>query len=115
MRRFVVVLAIMCVLFGGCKYLNSFLCTPTAAQTEGANVGLALVQAALTAASVFVGGGAVVTALTQFAIPTFQKVKDGYCATQAEWDAATTALDQAQASTKALDTPALTFVKSVRW
>ena len=48
----VLVLALM---VGGCAAFNQFLCSPTDQQTMAANVGLALAQSALTAASVYTG------------------------------------------------------------
>ena len=72
MKKILVVLMAMAMLLTGCASVNSFLCSPTPAQTEAANVGLALAQAALAAASVYAGGGEIVSALATQAIPVFR-------------------------------------------
>ena len=116
MKKVVISLMIVAMLFCGCAAVNSFLCSPTAAQTEAAQVGLALAQAALTAASAYAGGGAIVTALTNQAIPVFQKVVAGYCSTTAEWNTAVETVAQAQPTTKALaPNPAIEMLRAVRW
>ena len=116
MKKITVAVMIVAMLFCGCAAVNSFLCSPTAAQTEAAQVGLALTQSALTAASVYAGGGAIVTALTNQAIPVFQRVVAGYCSTTAEWNTAVETLAQAQPATKALaPNPAIEMLRAVRW
>ena len=127
-RRYVlkamVVLA-LALMLGGCAAVNSFLCKPTDQQTLAANVGVALVQAALTAATVYTGNE-IIAALSSQAKPVFDKVIAGYCATQAEWDKATTVLQQAQAQpdmaakmlkagqAKHVENP-ISFIGSVQW
>ena len=113
--KIVVLVMVMALVLGGCAAVNSFLCSPTPQQTEAANVGLALAQAALTAATVYVGGP-LVGALSSQAIPVFQKVIAGYCVAQADWDVAVAAL-QSNQTTKALGdkSAAFEFLASIKW
>lgn len=93
---------------------NQFLCKPTEQQQAQANMGLAIAQQVLNvAASVapIVAGvpqvSPIAQQVSQYAIPVFEKVRDGYCATQAEWDNAIAKLDDGQkqlVATKALGT-----------
>ena len=116
MKKILVVLMAMMMLLTGCASVNSFLCSPTPAQTEAANVGLALAQAALAAASVYAGGGEIVTALATQAIPVFRKVVSGYCATQADWNTAVEAVAQAQPATKAMViNPQIQILRDTKW
>ena len=116
MKKLLVVLMAMAMLLTGCASVNSFLCSPTPAQTEAANVGLALAQAALAAASVYAGGGEIVSALATQAIPVFRKVVAGYCATQADWNTAVEAVAQAQPATKAMViNPQIQILRDTKW
>ena len=118
MKKLIVCLMVVGLMLAGCTAINNFLCKPTAAQTEAAQVGLALAQAALVAASVYVGGGTIVTALTNQAIPVFQKVVAGYCVIQADWNTATETVAQAQpaTATKAMAVnPAIQMLRDVKW
>jgi hypothetical protein len=130
MKKFLIVLMSV-MLFGGCSYLNGFLCNPTAKQTEAANVGKAVVSTLLVAAVVYSGGNEVVSLLNQNAIPVFEKVVQGYCVAQSEWDTAVAAVELAANKTneiaaasqpfKAKPTPvvdvtnAIDIIKPVRW
>ena len=116
MKKILVVLMAMAMLLTGCASVNSFLCSPTPAQTEAANVGLALAQAALAAASVYAGGGEIVSALATQAIPVFRKVVSGYCSTTAEWNTAVEAVAQAQPATKAMViNPQIQMLRDTKW
>ena len=116
MKKLVVLIMVVGLLFCGCASVNSFLCSPTPAQTEAANVGLALAQAALAAASVYAGGGEIVSALATQAIPVFRKVVAGYCATQADWNTAVEAVAQAQPATKAMViNPQIQMLRDTKW
>lgn len=101
----------------GCASVNSFLCKPTAQQTEAATVGETVAQSALVAASTYVGGEAIVTALATVAIPIFKKVVAGYCVLQAEWDTAVNTVATAQTTTKsrALSDPTIAKLKAIKW
>ena len=116
MKKLVVLIMVVGLLFCGCASVNSFLCSPTPAQTEAANVGLALAQAALAAASVYAGGGEIVSALATQAIPVFRKVVAGYCATQADWNTAVEAVAQAQPAAKAMTVnSAIQMLRDTKW
>ena len=116
MKKLVVLIMVVGLLFCGCATVNSFLCSPTPAQTEAANVGLALAQAALAAASVYAGGGEIVSALATQAIPVFRKVVAGYCATQADWNTAVEVVAQAQPATKAMViNPQIQILRDTKW
>ena len=101
MKRLTIMFLILALMFTGCTAFNNFLCKPTAAQTEQANIGLAVAQVILVAAASYTGSGVAALVSTQ-AIPVFQKVIQGYCVVQAEWDAAVSALTTANTQTKAL-------------
>ena len=116
MKKLVVLIMVVGLLFCGCASVNSFLCSPTPAQTEAANVGLALAQAALAAASVYAGGGEIVSALATQAIPVFRKVVAGYCSTTAEWNTAVEAVAQAQPAAKAMTVnSAIQMLRDTKW
>ena len=116
MKKLVLVLVVLAMVLIGCKTINSFLCSPTAQQTEQANIGLAVAQAALTAAAAYVGGGAIVAALSSQAIPIFQKVVQGYCVLQSEWDTAVNTVDQAQATAKSKSmNDTIANLRAVKW
>ena len=116
MRKIIVALMVVAMMLTGCAAVNSFLCSPTAAQTEAGNVGLALAQAALAAASVYTGGGAIVTALAGQAIPVFRKVVAGYCVAQSDWNTAVETVAQAQPVAKTMTVnPQITMLQTVRW
>lgn len=101
MKKLTVVFLILALMFTGCTAINNFLCKPTAAQTEQANVGLAVAQAILVAAASYSGSG-VAALISSQALPVFQKVIQGYCVVQSEWDAAVAALTAANTQTKSL-------------
>jgi hypothetical protein len=100
MKKLFVVLAII-VLFNGCAAINQFLCNPTPAQIEAANVGKVVADTIISAASYYTGN-AVVALISQNAIPVFNKVVSGYCVAQSEWDAAVGALQTANKQVNAL-------------
>jgi hypothetical protein len=116
MKKVLAVLVVLAMV-SGCAAINSFLCHPTDTQTEAANVGLSLVQAALIAATFYSEGNELVTALSTQAAPVFRQVVQGYCVTQAQWDSAVTVVEQAQPSTKTftVNHSALALLKAVRW
>ena len=116
MKKVLALIVVMVMVIIGCTAINQFLCKPTAAQAEAGQVGLALAQAALTAAATWVGGSVIAGALANQAIPVFQKVVQGYCVAQAEWDTAVSTVSQAQAAAKnrAVD-PALIMLGAVKW
>ncbi len=127
-----VLLLITAVFIGGCTTLGTdvtaalnFACKPTAAQTQAAQVGETLAQTALTALATL-SGNLEAAALSQVALPLFQSIIAGVCATQANWDAAVNALTQANlqpvvaaASTKAMAPSTLSdqiiYLKAVKW
>ena len=105
--------------------VTNFFCKPTAAQVQAAQVGEQLAQVALTALATLTGN-LEAAALSQVALPLFQSVVSGLCATQANWDAAVNALTQANlqpvvqaASTKALAPATLpaqiAYLQAVKW
>jgi hypothetical protein len=101
-KYFVTILMSLVILLGGCAYVNQFLCKPTDAQREAANVGKAVVSTLLVAATVYSGGNAVVSLLNQNAIPVFDQVVQGYCVAQTQWDSAVKALELASSQTNQL-------------
>jgi PBP1b-binding outer membrane lipoprotein LpoB len=124
-RKSVILVLALAMLFAGCSAVNSFLCKPTANQTLAANVGVALIQAALTAASVYTGNP-IALALSSNAKPVFDKVVAGYCVAQVDWDNAVATLQQAQtqpdmaakmiSKAKAMNVEnPVSFLDSVRW
>ena len=98
----VVVMTFLLFAAPGCAYFKQFMCSPTAAQVEAANVGKAVISTLLVAATVYTGGNAIVTLLNQNAIPVFDKVVAGYCVLQSEWDSAANALELANSKTDQL-------------
>ena len=116
MKKILALIMVLAFALTSCTAVNQFLCKPTAAQTEAGQVGLALAQAALTAASTWAGGSPIAGALAGQAIPVFQKVVQGYCVLQADWDAAVSTVSQAQAAFKnrAID-PAIIMLQKINW
>lgn len=109
-----VLLALMLV--GGCASFNQFLCSPTDSQSQAADVGLAVAQSILTAAAMYSGGGEVITAIAGQAVPIFRQVVQGYCVTQAQWDAAVKALEDNQTQAKAIGAKFnLEPLKAIKW
>jgi hypothetical protein len=115
-RFYLIIVAMVCISFLsiGCAAFNQFLCSPTNQQTEAANVGLSLAQAALVAIGVYTGNP-VVTVISQQAIPIFEKVRQGYCVTQAEWDQAVTAVASTSTAKAVGEAPAIEFLQSIKW
>jgi len=93
MKKFMAILALV-VLVGGCAGINQFLCNPTSAQVEAANVGKAVASTILSGATYY-SGNAVVALVSTYAIPVYDRVIAGYCVAQSEWDAATAAIQEA--------------------
>jgi hypothetical protein len=100
MKKFLAILVVLAMV-GGCTAVNQFLCKPTEAQVEAANIGKAVAQSILVAAAAF-SGNAVVALISQSALPVFNQIQQGYCVTQAQWDAAVAALKDANAQTTAV-------------
>jgi hypothetical protein len=105
--------------------VTNFFCKPTAAQTQAAQVGENLAQVALTALATL-SGNLEAAALSQVALPVFQSVVAGACATQENWDAAVNAVTQANlqptvqaASAKALAPATLpaqiAYLQGIKW
>lgn len=121
MKKFLALILVVSMLFCGCTGINQFLCSPNASQTQAADVMLSLAQAALTAATVLTGN-AVIAGLSQFTIPVAQKIRQGYCVAQADWDNAVNALAAAQTVPVAkaamgkvgVENP-ITYLNGVKW
>jgi hypothetical protein len=101
-KKFLVGLIMATLVVGGCATVKNFLCSPTDAQKEAANVGKAVVSTLLVAATVYSGGNAVVGLLSQNALPVFDQVVAGYCVAQTQWDSAVKALELAANQTTQL-------------
>ena len=110
-KKVLAVILIFSFLFCGCAEINKFLCSPTAAQIQAANVMEALAQAAIVAASTFTGNP-IIAGLSQYAIPTAQKIQQGYCVTAEQWTQATNAI--AVANTNPVVAKAISAAGSAR-
>jgi hypothetical protein len=126
MKKIIIVIMVAGLLLTGCAAVNSFLCKPTPAQVEAANVGRAVAQSILVAASAYSGGNPVIALVSANALPVFDKVLQGYCVVQAQWDSAVIAVQDADSQMQSLAwvekamRPAgaakqVEYLKSVRW
>lgn len=104
MKKVMLLLLVVAVaLMVGGATCNQFLCNPTPEQQTKADVGLAVAQSILSAAAIIVPAttghpelSPLAQQISQSAIPVFQRVRDGYCVAQAEWDNAVQKLADAQ-------------------
>jgi len=97
---FVVLAMAMSPMMLGCASMgpnpvSNFFCHPTDGQKMAAKIGVAVVQVALNVGATYLGV-AQIAALVD-AQQVYQSVVDGYCATQAQWDTATAAVETARA------------------
>ena len=86
------------LLLAGCATVNGFFCSPTQSQTAAADTAKAMAQVIL-AGVASLTGNPIVTLISINALPVFDKVIQGYCVAQADWDSAVTALQQASQQT----------------
>ena len=121
MKRAAISLIMAFVFIVGCTAINQFLCKPTPAQQEAAQMGKFVAQALAEAASTYIDDP-VVKLVATVALPVFDRVLAGYCVVQEEWDDAVAVVevanDQAKARSRAPSTKndqAIEVMQGIKW